>query len=101
MEYNKKIIINNEELEKSDELDYLYYKNIKSKNINIIKIKKKVKELNKKLNFYEKVSNNYCIEENLSETLDLLDKLIIKINNNIIKNGKINKSDINKIEFEF
>ena len=101
MEYNKKIIINNEELEKSEELDYLYYKNIKSKNINIIKIKKKVKELNKKLNFYEKVSNNYYIEENLSETLDLLDKLIIKINNNIINNGKINKSEINKIEFEF
>ena len=98
MDYHKKIILNNKE-----DFDYFYSinKNSNLKNINIIKIKNKVNELLKKINFCEKIQNNYDIEVNLSETLILLDKINIKINNIIINNGKINKYDKKNIEYEF
>ena len=63
-------------------------------------LKNKIDELKNKLDFCNKNSLSNIVDNNLDDSIKLLDKIIEKINKDIIKNAQIVNRNKN-IEYEF
>lgn len=97
MEYN----ILHDNIIKDDTNNYLK-KNTNVKKIsNISKLELKIKELEKKIDFYKKYEkkNNDICEDIILKSIDIINQTILSIDKNIILKGQFNRNKL--IEFEF